>query len=104
MPKFIFAYHGGNTPQTPQEIEQVMGDWTRWFDAMGDAVVDPGNPVGMSRTVTDNGVEDHGGSNPLSGYTVVSAAEFDDAIELAKGCPMVLDGSGSVEVAMIHEM
>jgi hypothetical protein len=104
VPKFIFAYHGGNTPQTPQETDQAMAAWKAWFEAMGDAVVDPGNPVGKSRTVTDKGVDDHGGTNPLSGYTVVTAAEFDDAIDLAKGCPMVLDGSGSVEVAMIHEM
>jgi hypothetical protein len=104
MPNFIFAYHGGTTPQKPEEIEQVMAQWTKWFETLGDAVVDPGNPVGMSKTVSKHSVEDHGGSNPLSGYTIVSARELDDAVEMAKGCPMIVDGSGTVEVAMIHEM
>ncbi|TMM52547.1 YciI family protein [Sulfitobacter sabulilitoris] len=104
MPNFIMAYHGGKTPDTPEEGERVMAEWTDWFSKMGKAVVDPGNPVGMSKTVTAKGVRDDGGANPLSGYTVVSAPDIDAAVKMAKGCPMVADGSGSVEVAEIHQM
>lgn len=104
MPKFMFAYHGGGMPETPEEGEKVMAQWQSWYGEMGNAVVDGGNPVGMSKTVTSGGVEDNGGANPLSGYTVVEAADHNAACEMAKGCPMVADGSGSVEVAQIHEM
>ncbi|MGI9373728.1 MAG: hypothetical protein ACR2OJ_14650 [Hyphomicrobiales bacterium] len=102
MPKFVFVYHGGTMPETPEEGEKVMAAWGAWFQSMGDAVVDGGNPVGMSKTVTANGVEDNGGANPISGYTLVSAETIDAACELAKGCPIL--AHGTVEVAEAIEM
>ena len=104
MPEFLFAYHGGTTPETPEDAEKEMAAWGAWFESMGDAVVIPGNPVGKSHTVTRNAVADNGGANPVSGYTVVKTDTKDGAIELAKGCPMVQDGSGSIEVAEIHQL
>lgn len=104
MPEFIFAYHGGKKPETPEEGEKVMAAWGAWFENMGAALKIPGAPVGMSKTVSAGGVADDGGANPLSGYTVINAASIDAATEMAKGCPMVVDGSGSVEVAEILEM
>lgn len=66
---------------------------------MGAAVVDGGSPVGMSRTVNPDGsVMDNGGSNPASGYGLFEAADIDDAIAKAKGCP-ILPAGGSVELA-----
>lgn len=104
MPKFAFVYHGGGMPETPEEGAKVMAAWQAWYGGMGDALVDGGGPVGISRTVSADGVADNGGANPVSGYTVVSAADQDAACEMAKGCPMVQDGSGSVEVAEIIDM
>ncbi len=104
MPQFIFAYHGGKTPETPEEGEKVMAAWTDWFAQMGEAVAIPGAPVGMSKTVQQGGIDDNGGANPISGYTVVSAETIDAACQMAQGCPMVADGTGSVEVAEVHEM
>ncbi|SDC65317.1 YciI family protein [Ruegeria marina] len=104
MPEFIFAYHGGKTPETPEEGAEVMTAWRAWFGNMGDAVINPGNPVGLSKTVSAAGVDDNGGANPLSGFSVVRAADMAAATEMAKGCPMVVSGNGSVEVAEIIEM
>ena len=61
MPEFIFAYHGGGMPDTPEEGAKVMAAWQAWYGAMGDAVVNGGAPVGMSKTVTNSGVADDGG-------------------------------------------
>lgn len=102
MPKFVFAYHGGKAPEDPEEGAKVMAAWESWMNGLGDAIVDPGNPVGMSKTVTANGVEDHGGANPLSGYTLVNAANINAAIDMAKGCPILVDGT--IEVAEVMEM
>lgn len=104
MPNFVFAYHGGTTPQDPADIERVMAEWGAWFESMGDAVVEPGNPVGQSFTVTKDAIVEDGGANPISGYSVISADTMSAATEIAQRCPMVKDGSGSVEVAEIHEM
>ena len=104
MPKFMFTYHGGSAPQTPEEGEKVMAKWTSWLGGMGAAVVDGGNPDGVSKTVTAGGVADGGGANPVSGYGIVQADTIEAACELAKGCPILEDADGSVEVAEIHEM
>lgn len=104
MPTFIFAYHGGKTPETEEEGAAEMAAWRAWFAAMEAAVVDGGNPVGMSRTVTAEGVAENGGANPLSGYTLVQAADHTAACELAKECPMVRNGTGSVEVAEVIDL
>jgi len=104
MAQFIFAYHGGKKPDTPEEGAKVMEAWKSWMGSIGDALIVPGAPVGMSKTVSSGGVADDGGANPLSGYSVVEAADISAASEMAKGCPMVVDGDGSVEVAEILEM
>lgn len=103
MPDYIFAYHGGKMPETPEEIEKDMAAWGAWIGGLGEAMVNPGNPVGMSKTVSATGVEDHGGSNPLSGYSVVRAGSIEAALEMAKGSPHLL-AEGTIEVAEIIEL
>ncbi len=104
MPKYVLVYHGGGRPETPEEGEKVMAAWNAWMGGLGDAIVDGGNPVGMSRTVTVSGVEDNGGSNPVSGYTLINAADMDAACKMASGCPILQNGAGTVEVAEAMEM
>lgn len=102
MPHFLFAYHGGKQPETPEETDVEISRWRSWFDRIGASVVDPGNPVGMPKTASAEGVTDDGGANPLSGYTIIHTESIDQAIELAKACPIM--GDGSIEVAEIHEV
>ena len=104
MPKFMYIYHGGGRPETPEEGEKVMAAWMSWLGGLGDAVVDPGNAAGMSKTVSVSGVADDGGANPVSGYTLVNATDMDAAIEMAKGCPILEGGEGTVEVAQAMDM
>ena len=80
MAKYLFVYHGGSMPETEEEGAQVMAAWNAWFQELGSAVVDGGAPVGMSSTVqSDGSVTNDGGSNPTSGYSIVSADSIDDA-------------------------
>lgn len=103
MAKYIFVYHGGKAPESPEEGEKVMKAWMAWFGSLGDAVVDGGNPLGMSKTVSAGGVADDGGANPVAGYSLVNAADMEGAVAMAKGCPMLGDG-GTVEVAECLDM
>lgn len=104
MSKYLFIYHGGKDPETEEEVAKVLDDWGNWMGAMGAAVIDGGNPVGESSTVNPDGsVADNGGSNPASGYGIFDAADLDDALAKAKGCPILAVG-GSVELAEIIDM
>lgn len=103
MPDFMFAYHGGKIPETEAEQQASMAAWGAWFGEIEASVKDPGNPVGKSSTVSASGVVQDGGSNPLSGYTIVTVDSHEAAEEMAKGCPIMGEG-GSIEVAEIIEM
>jgi len=104
MAKYLFIYHDGKHPETEAEVAAVMDAWGNWLGSMGSAVIDGGNPVGMSSTVNPDGsVAENGGSNPASGYGLFEASDHDDALAKAKGCP-ILQSGGSVELAEAIDM
>ncbi len=99
MANYLLAYHGGSMAQDPAARAKVNAAWGKWFQDLGPAVVDGGNPVAKAKTISRSGaVSDGGGSNPVSGYSVIKADSLDAAVKLAKGCPVIQSG-GSVEVA-----
>ncbi len=103
MSEYIIAYHGGKKPESPEEGAKHMAKWKAWVSDLGDAVVNPGTPLGPSKTVSSDGVADDGGPNPLSGFSIVSADSMDAALEMAKACP-TLDLGGTLEVAQVMKM
>ncbi len=102
MPNFVFAYHGGKKPESPEEGAKLMAAWKAWLAGLGEAVVNPGTPLGMSKTVSSSGVSDDGGSNPLMGFSIVKADSMDAALEMAQACPHL--EIGTIEVAEAKEM
>ena len=103
MSNYILAYHGGRKPESPEEGAKHMAKWKAWVGGLGDAAVNPGTPLGKSKTVSSSGVSDGGGSNPMSGFSVVKADSMDAALEMAKECPF-LELGGTLEVAEMKEM
>ena len=104
MAKYLYVYHGGTHPKTDDEMKQVMDAWGAWMGSLGAALLDGGNPVGASSTVNSDGsLADGGGSNPASGYSLVEAADINDAHQKAKGCPH-LAGGGTIEIAEAMDM
>ena len=103
MARYLLAYHGGGMPDSEEESARVMAAWGKWYEGLGAAVADPGNPIGAARTVgPDGSVRDGGGTNPVSGYTIIEAASLDEAVEMSKSCP-VLAGGASIEVCETFE-
>jgi hypothetical protein len=100
MANYLLAYHGGGGMEQDEAARnKLMAQWGEWFQDLGSALVDGGNPVMKAKTITSKGaVSDGGGQNPVSGYSVIKADSLDAAVKLAKGCP-VLAGGGSIEVA-----
>jgi hypothetical protein len=104
MAKYMFVYHGGKMPETEADKARIMDAWGSWMSSMGAALIDGGHPVGISITVLPGGrVENNGGANPVSGYSLIEAADNDTAVAYAKKCP-ILESEGSVEVAECFDM
>jgi hypothetical protein len=102
MSNYVFAYHGGRKPMSREEGAKYMAKWKAWVSSLGDAVVNPATPLGKSRTVSSGGVSDDGGSNPLSGFSIVRADSTDAALGMARGCPHL--EHGTIEVAEVMDM
>jgi hypothetical protein len=98
MPRYLLAYHGGHVDESQEGRERVMQEFGKWFAELGERLVDPGNPIARAVTVDGGTVSDGGGSNPVSGYTVIEADDMDRAIELVKRGPIV-QGGRTVEIA-----
>jgi hypothetical protein len=101
MPKYHLTYSGGRTPETQDEMATVMQAWEAWFADLGDAVVDGGHPLGSVQTIEPNGAVRDGGD--VSGYSIIAADDLSDAVNKAKGCPILTDG-GSIEVGECMDM
>jgi hypothetical protein len=58
--------------------------WKAWLGGLGDAVVNPGTPLGKSKMVSSGGVSDANGPEPLTGFSVVTAENIEAALESPK--------------------
>ncbi len=96
MANFVLVFgSGGTVPRTDAERAAVMQDWTNWFNRLGSAVVDQGNPfTPVAKRIAKNGrVSKVGAGAMAGGYTIIRADSLDAAVELAKGCPVLKGGS-----------
>lgn len=101
MANFVLVYHGGSMPNSPEEGAKVMQAWTDWFAQLGDKVVDGGNPASRTRRIASDGSVSDDPTGP-SGYSIIKADSIDEAVTLAKGCP-VLAGGSAIQVVETFE-
>ncbi len=102
MPEYVITYNGGKKPESPEAGAESMGKWKAWIDGLGDAVVNPGTPLRMSRIVSSDGVSEDVGQNPLTGFTILKADNLDLVLDMAKACPFL--EMGTLGVAEVMEM
>ncbi len=84
MKKFVLITVGFEKP-TPE----IMKEWMAWFQSIGDRIVDQ---IGLMNgtEVTKEGMKDlEMDKNALTGYLVIKAENKEEAIEIAKKCPMI---------------
>ena len=95
MPKFVITYRRPSNEGPSME----NGDaWMKWFQDIRENVVEMGAPTGSVRRLGDV----HGDQS-VSGYTILSAADIDQAAELTKGCPGLALGYG-LEIGELLEV
>ena len=85
MKKFVIFHYGFEMP-TPE----IMEAWSKWFESIGERIVDPGSSLGSGREITKSGTKDLPmGLDSLTGYTIINAENIDEAEKIAKSCPMI---------------
>jgi hypothetical protein len=81
------------TPGVPSNVEAL----TRWFESMGDNLVDRGAALGEVGSFGNIG-----DGTRLGGYLSITAEDPDAAFAVAKEYPLVGLGAG-IEVAFVRE-
>jgi len=102
--KFVVLYTEGTYPENDEEQEAVMAAWGAWYEKMGEAITDGGNPFSQSKHVSQSGVGDGAFSSPpATGYTIIAANSIDDAVSKVVDHPHVGFG-GQVTVYETFDM
>ena len=104
MAQFIFTYHAGKQPETPEHGKQAMQAWKDWAAKLGAALVNPGTPVGETKVLTSKGVSDAPSSNPIDGFSIIEADNMEAALEMLKDCPHLHIFDGTLEVSEMRAM
>lgn len=91
MGKYVYVYYAGS--------DTDAGDneaWGKWFGMLGDRLMDAGNPFNEGGQAVHMGGVMAVADKPVTGYSIVTANNMDEATELAKGCPLVASKDGAV--------
>ncbi len=99
MNNYVLIYSGGpGMGQSEEERNAVMAEWGQWYERLGEAIVDGGNPFGASKNVSGSGTaEGPFGSPTATGYTVIKAESLDAAVAEVQDHPHIKHG-GEVSV------
>ncbi len=112
MKEFMMVFRSagmGNfkpTPEQTQAVEKQWGDWMGSIAAQGKYTggtrpAPEGKTVSAGNVVTDGPYAEI--KEILMGVTLIKADSIDEAVEIAKGCPILLVG-GNVEVRPVIGM
>jgi len=96
MSSYVFVY------RAPKDYDggsiDAFAAWQAWFEELGASLVDAGNPVFSRETVGESSSD-----TVLGGYSLITAADLEEAVALAQGCPYVGAGGG-VEVGELTQL
>lgn len=104
----IFRHEDGMKVASPEQIQVWMKqtmDWIGSIAAQQKFIGGNGLPFADSRVVWHNNVVTNGPfgeiKETIGGYIMVKAGSVDEAVEFAKGCPVLQGDGNSVEVRKI---
>ena len=96
--------------RTAEQAQKMMQKWMDWLSGIAaeNKLVSNGNRLENSgRIVKPNDIVTNGPyteiKESIGGYSIIKGTSYDDAVEIAKGCPVLLTG-GNVEVREIGVM
>ena len=104
----IFRHQDGNKVASPEQIQVWMKqtmDWIGGIAARNKFSGGNGLPFDDAKVVRHNNIVTNGPfgeiKETIGGYIIVKADSVDEAVEFAKGCPVLQGEGNSVEVRRI---
>lgn len=113
MKQFLFLYrtdYANMSQNNPAQAEAMMKKWMDWMGGIAaqNKLTSRGERLQSSgKIVKENNVVTNGPfmeiKESIGGYSIIKAESYKEAVEFAKGCP-VLSTGGTVEVREIDPM
>ena len=100
MSRFLIVYRGAPGGQESEGAQHFPPTWQAWFERLGGAVLERGSLTHSSVEIPSRLLGPKVSSSALSGYSIVEAADFNEAVRMAQECP-IFDEHGSLEVARL---
>jgi hypothetical protein len=99
MTRFALIYSGAQTASSREEQDEIIAAWEAWYEKMGGAIAEGGDPFGASKHIVSAGAPpaDGPGAMPASGYTVIEADSLDAAAAACADHPHLTYG-GQVHI------
>jgi hypothetical protein len=114
MKEYLFLFRGGDHKSLQQSPERFQAHMQKWMQWMGDLNqqgkfngAQPLNETGRQVTSSKKIVSDGPfmeGKEMVGGYLICKAGTYDEAVEIAKECPILEFEDGNVEVREIQEL
>ncbi|GAC13385.1 YciI family protein [Aliiglaciecola lipolytica] len=115
MNDYMLIYKGGNkdwmTETSPEEMAEVMGKWGQWMGQLEQKgqLASGGSPLNYEgkRLTGDGMVTDVSLAEIkelVTGYSIVRAESMDEAVHIAKDCPIFLYPDITVEIREVAQI
>lgn len=110
MEKFMYLFRGGMAGGSAENMQEHMQKWYAWIEKLkkenkylaGEPLLPGGKSITTpKKTVTDGPFVE--GKDLIGGFFLVTAKNYNEAVEIAKDCPDYQFG-GSVEVRQVMKM
>lgn len=113
MAEYLLLFRGGDheeAQKSPEKWQEHMQKWMHWMGALKEEgkligaqpLVNTGKVItGTNKVISDGPYAE--GKELVGGYLACKADSYDEAVEIAKNCP-ILEHNGIVEVREIKEL
>lgn len=112
MKEYLLIFRGGDGREAQLDKEkwaQHMELWKKWMGGLAEAgkfiggqpLVGDGRTMHTVDNITDAPFAE--GKEVVNGYLIIKGKNYDEAVELSKGCP-IFEHNGIVEVREIASM
>lgn len=114
MKEYLLLFRGGDgatLQKSPEKWQAHMQKWMQWMGDLGQQgkfvgaqpLSTSGKTITGSKKIVSDGpfIE---GKEMVGGYLMCKAADYNEAVEISKGCPILEFDDGIVEVREIQEL
>jgi hypothetical protein len=96
------APSGGQSSPSPEQMQQMFAAYKSWMEKFKDDILDMGDKLKSGgRVVTASGVADGPfveAKEFVGGYMIVSADNYDGAVEVVRACPAAQMPGAALEI------